>query len=444
MSNKKLDLVKFFKHYTHILSKPVIKKSSLLEEFKRQEDLLSQYSKALSELEKLKNDIGFALFDEEIKKFLYLIFKEFDVTTMEANIAFVRDSTAYLINKERDISNSSDRYKGIKKFWEKYKAENNLSESSSKLIQEIERELSNIEDKMKRLDFNELTRFNDDLIKLNENIKKSVQILTKIKNIIEKNIFIGDTGIELYNKIKIFIEKEYRNSTLEEISIKSKKIEQEFESVKVNSSLITKQFPVYKVLARANKKGVYSYAFKTDNGLYLNLSETQIKNPEYVFIDRYIYVENYPNDGVFDIDFLESEMDIGNDYINAMIDFEVKTSNIYLFFIVLSIITNLSAESIGGFIPTLYLGPILVLYWLSFVFMFKYTKRKNDEQYGFKQMFHFFGVNYIFVKEGDSLADLKKVKYNLHKYFNQIFKLPKEEIKLNFNTKGVNNESNNS
>jgi len=418
-----IDIGKLFLSYEKNIAGLLENKQRILEDFKKKEDQLKRYREAISDLEKIKNEINFALFEKESEEFLQVLLN-FDTEDIPKNIDLVYSSIAYLENIRYDLEEVSKKYIHIKNFWENYAIKKyNINEEAVFAI-DIRNKLSEISEDISIVTLDEMQRLEDKIEEIKAQIERSISMITDMKTIVEKNIFIGDDEVEFYEEIVDFIQNKYSEMSLAEVSDFSEKTNKKYRELVKKSKTIKKKIPIYKMISKNG--GVYSYAMEPKEGIKLNISDIDIENPIYIETDRFIYIINYPEHGIFTKEFIQYEMEIPDEYFDAIKEFDRKTTNYFIFFSVLSLLTAIL--NIIGVLPIIQTLLLVALYPLIFMFIFRSIKKKIDKKYKFWKMFHFFETNFYFIKEGDSLLKPQNIIPLIVMNFEKLFKVPKEDF----------------
>ncbi len=421
-----LDINVFFDEYIRLNNLFSSEKQNVLENLKKKENRMKFYEEALSNLEKENNEINFNIFQKETKEFMNVLLN-FNTEDIDSNTQLVYNSIAYLETIKYDLSEISKKYFHIKNFWENYAKKKYKIKSSALFAKDIEKELKEISEEIKFVELSELQRLEDHIESVKLKIERSVSLINELSQLEKDHIFIGQEEILFKNKLEDFIKTKYYNSSLSEISDFAQKTKDTFEELKSKNKVIRNKIPVYKII---NKTGrVHSYAIEPKKGIFINVTDTEIENPIYKSSGKFIYIENYPVHGIFEKEFLKEELQVPDEQFEAIKDFEAITTNYFIFFSSLSILTIIM--NLIGELPIIQTILLISLYPLLFIFFFGRTKKKIDKRYNLKDFFHFFETNYYIVKEGDSLLKPQYIISNIFINFSKLFEVNLKNLNEN-------------
>jgi len=395
---EELDINIFYDIYINEFKNINQEKQDILEVFKGKEDNMQKYEDALSDLETKKNEINFDLFESETEHFLNTL-KVFNVENIPQNTELVYSSVAYLESIQHDLNEVSQKFLYVKNFWEKYAVKKHNINKDAIFAKDIDKELSEIENEIKEVKLIDLSRLESRIETTKTKVERSVSMISDLNLIIEENFFIGTEAFELKKQIESFEKETYLTSTLSEITEFSRTIKENVDRLKKESELTEKRCRIYKI---TNKEGkIESFGFKITDSLILNASDIDIEDPIYTKLERFVYIENFPTKGIFKKEFIQEQMQVKDEHIESMKDFE-RTTNAY--FIVLSILgLGTALLSLTGTLSIPITLALTALYPLLFILLFNKTKTKVDKKYNIPNSFHFFQTNYYIVKEGQTL-----------------------------------------
>jgi hypothetical protein len=418
MENLKLNIEKLFEKYIESIQFLNKAKQDILEDFKKKEEYIKEYEEALSELEKKKNELNFDLFTKETESFINVLMN-FDTEDIKSNTEMVLSSIAYLGTIQHDIQEVSKKYLYIKKFWENWAIKKQGIDPNAKFAKDIEKELSEIHEEIENVNLEELQRLEDKIENSKTKIERAISIINDLNKMLNSYIFIGKEEVQFENKLIDFINNKYSQASLAEINDFAEETKEKLKSLKKSSKIIRKKVPVKKITNKSGK--VYSYGIEPENGIVLNVTDIEIENPIYEDTDHFIYINNYPEHGVFEKEFLHKNMEIPDEQFEAIKEFERVTFHYFILFSILSIFTIIL--NIVGAIPIVQTILLVVLYPFLFMFFFSKTKKKLNKKYKLPGFFHFFETNYFIIKEGDSAFKPQYVIPVIFENFTKLFKV---------------------
>ena len=428
----KLNLELFFDNYSENLLNVSIVQRKILDVFREKEEELKEYTKQTASLEKAKNNYKMKDFESIVSNIAFNLGEEFSnfniplkSLPVKQNAEKIKEIIFGIENRGYEFENVSNRYNNVKKIWKAFIEPREYLDRKAKFIQTIEEELKELENQIKDVDIDEIGRIEEKISSVKDLIEKAIYAISELEILYNKHFFVGYEPLTLKKEIERFLEKEYKNKEVGELIIKTKEILKKKEQLMLNNKTATEGLNVVLIREKGSKK-VSTYGIYV-NGLYLNPSEIEFKNPEYVFIDRYIYMDNFPIQGIFEKEWLASNMIISQKQLLAMEKFSQSTMKKFL------------TEVVGGSFVFWFLymvTPIFNLLAFSsaviglhfyFAWAFKRLKEKIDKEFGVPKAFYFISINFFYVKEGTDEFKYEKIPYLILKNFEKIFNSQERE-----------------
>ena len=433
---KQIDVENFFVIYNKTLFKALEEKDTLLERFKDVERELKNYLILLSDLEKLKNEINLELFNNELNDFIQILMN-FNPEDMQYNIEALHGGILHLKSIQFELIEISKKYFNIVNFWNEFAINKYNLDSNSKIYKDIQYILQDIKNDLSNASINDFSRLEEKINLAKKQIERSISIISFLKEMINKYIFIGEKEIQFLEKVENFLLNDYKTKSLGEIAIITEELDKEFKEIESNSETEFKKIPVLKVISKTGN--AYSYVIEPKEKLYLNVADIEIDNPEYININRFIYIDNYPKHGIFSKDFLLNDMEVPTKYFDMIKEFDSKT--LKYFILISSLIFLIIFLFVIGIFSLFQLSLFLILMPILFITLFNKTKNDTNKKYHMRDAFHFYQSNYLIVSEGDPLFKPQNITPLILMNFSKIFntKLSKLTIENTQSNKGKKN-----
>jgi len=429
----KLNLELFFDNYSENLLNVSVAQRKTLDKFREKEEELKEYIKQVSLLEKAKNNYKMKDFKKIISNIAINLAEDFSDLDMSLGAIPVIDNAKKINevilgieNRGYEFENIANKFNNVKKLWTAFIEPREYLDKDAKFIQTIEEELSDLSNSIKEINIDDMGRIEENIASLKELIEKAIYSISEMELLYNNYFFVGYEAKKIKKEIEDLLGKKYKYLDIGELVINAKKILKEKDKVMLKNKTITEKIHVIYIREKNNKK-VNTYGFYI-NGVYLNPSEIQFKDPEYVFLKQYIYVDNFPVFGIFEKKWLIENLDISQNQLLAMEKFNIISMKKFLI------------EAVGGslFIWMLYvITPIFNI--LTFVFAvlgihlyfawgFKRLKKKIDKKFNVPNAFYFIPINYFYIKEGTDKLKYEKLPKLILENFDKIFNFEERDI----------------
>jgi len=409
-----LDLELFFREYEKTLRESFKRKASALESFKKSEADLRDYVDALSDIEKAKNQTKLYQY-QGMSKALLSNLLEIDPKDFSSETKRIIDTTEALKGLEDDIAQTASEFTEIKKRWKTFLTTNKYIKESN-CEKEIEKEIQNIEDLMTNVGLNDIPKLDAEISSFKEKVKTIIIFLDKLFDLHNKSYFIGTKAKKIKEIIKEFLDKEIKVVSCDRILEKTKEI-----NTKIKS--IPKEYEVKKTeileINNLGKSDIPVYAVKILNDV-INLTDLEITHPKYEKTGKYIYLENYPKEGIFTSQEAIKKIQISKKQELAVEEHKEVAKN-YLIVLAIAIVL------IGGFMMAGALSPLIGLtisttFILIFTILFNKIPDTVGKLHDVKDLFYFDEVDFVFVKYGQSYLKKNEAEKQIKEYINKRLK----------------------
>jgi len=428
----KLNLELFFDNYSENLLNVSLAQRKILDVFREKEEELKEYIKQVSVLEKAKNNYKMKDFEKIISNIAFNLGEEFSNLSIPLkkipileNAAKIKEVIIGIENRGYEFENISNKYTNVKKLWKAFIKPREYIDKQAKFVQIIEEELKELEEQIKDIDIDGIGRIEEKIASIKDLIEKVIYAISELEVLYNKHFFVGYEPLALKKEIERFLEKEYKNKEIGEIVIKTKEILNKKEKLKAKNKTVTEAVNVVLIREKKSKKvkayGVYI------NGVYLNPSEIEFKDPEYIFLNRYIYIDNFPVEGIFEKEKLLKNMDISQKQLMAMEKFSQVTMKKFLLEIVGGSVLFWFLYIITPIFNIISFSSTIVGIHFYFAWNFKRLKRKIDKEFGVPNAFYFISINYFYVKEGTDEFKYEKLPYLIVQNFEKVFNFKDRE-----------------
>lgn len=406
-----VNLDKLYNIYIDENSRINTNKLLVLEHFREKENNFKKYEDIVSLLEKEKGESkidSYAALSEEILTEL----KNFNPNSIEENLKPVKDQIDNIQIIKEDVSKVSDKFRFIENMWLSFLERKATMDKDSIFIRDIFQKISELKEEFSFISINDLGMIEEKIDTLKNSIVRAMSIIEDLTSIIEKNVFIGKEPKELHDKIKDFVEFKYKKMSLSDINLFSTDIDEEIE--RLRHYRITKRLKA-KVIKLKNKQNqnIYNYGIEL-KGIMMYVSEKLSTNEVKEDTRKFLYIENFPIYGLFNIKTLNEEIEVADDQFFANKELNDKSLNL---FIIVSIAT-LYVLSLD-YTPIVKI-PLAILMQFVFVFFFKGLMYRINDKYNLKNMFYFFKISYIYTSIGDTGLDVQKIIPNILLNFDNI------------------------
>ncbi len=412
------DVNDFFINYYKGVNSFIKNRDKELEKILNLSEEFKIYQEALSKLNEKVMEINLPLFKKESTKVLNIL-ADFDPNKIPEHIDFVYSGIDWMEEIKEKLDKVSKKFNNIRNFWHNTAVVKYRIDKNTVFAHEIDNKIIEVQKLIEESDATELGRVEERVEELVKKINKAIAIFDNIKNILEHNVFIGREAELLEQDMLKFLSEGYKDKHFVDVLSIADDLTTRYSNILAKNNFIRKQIPVYKATSKNNVNGAYSYFIKIQD-LYINMTDIEIEDYEIEFIDRYIYVDNFPTFGIWGINYLKENMEIPDEAITLIKEFDILMFNIFIFMAVfilfLFIIGIFSLSFIAVPLGFSFVAP----FWYKKIF--HKMKRKLDKKYGLNKQFYFFEINYFFVKEGDRLFRFERLTPLILMHFDEIFK----------------------
>lgn len=431
MSNKKqkrvtfnLDL--FFDNYIENLVNVSQHQKKILDIFRDKEEELKEYLKQVNILEKTKNNYKMKDFEYIVSNMSLNLAEEFSNYDIELKNLLIKENVDKLKqvilgikNSGYEFENLSIKFNNLSKMWNAFINSRPYLDKKAIFLVTLNNEMKELENDIKKIDIEDIGRIEEKISTIKLTIERTVNAIAEIEIIYNKYFFVGYEAIELKKKIEHFFKVKYKKMSLGEIAKFMMEIEKEKKEIEQENIIKTEPINVVYITEKESKK-IYSYGLYI-NEVYINPSEINFKNPVYNFINQYIYLDNFPIKGIFEKDFLLNNIQISQNQLLAIKEFNEATMKYFLLEAVGgSFLLGLLYLLISSFSLTTFLSSILSLH-LFFMWIFGKLKKKIDNKFNVPNAFYFIKINYFYIKEGTDGMKYEKIPELILSKFNDIF-----------------------
>jgi len=422
----KLNLELFFDNYSENLLNVSLAQRQMLDIFREKEEELKEYIKQVSLLEKTKNNYKMKDFEKIISNIAINLAEEFSNLDMPLKNIFVSDNVKKINgiilgikNRGYEFENIANKFNNIKKLWIAFIKPREYLDKNAKFIRTIEEELLILSNDIKEINIDDIGRIEENIASLKELIEKAIYAISEMEILYNNYFFVGYEAEKIKKNIEKLLDREYKDLDIGKLVIKVKQILEEKKKIIVSNKTVTEKIHVVYIKEKENKK-VNTYGFYI-NGVYLNPSEIEFKDPEYIFLKQYIYVDNFPISGIFEKKWLIENLDISQNQLLAMEKFSAVSMKKFLIGAVGgSIFAWILYATTPIFNLITFIFSVLGIH-LFFAWNFRSLKKKIDKEFNVPDAFYFIPINYVYIKEGTDKLKYEKLPMLILKNFEKIF-----------------------
>lgn len=392
-----------------------VRKLSVLEGFREKENNFKKYEDIVSLLEKEKNESkidSYASLSEEVLRDL----KNFNPNSIEENLRPVKNQILNIRTVKEDISKVSDKFRYIENMWLSFLERKSTMDPSAVFIKDIFIKIANIKKEFSYISINDLGMIEEKIDTLKTSIMKAMSIIEDFTAIIDRNVFIGKEPKMLFDKIKSFIDTDYKKMSLTDINVFALEIEEEIERLQQYRIRKTVRAKVIKLKSKQNQS-IYNYGIEL-NGIMMYVSEKLSTNEIKEDTRKFLYIDNFPIYGLFDISKLNEEIEVSDNQFFA--NKELNDISLNLFLLNSFITIFILGQSIWSDYSPIVTIPLAILMQFVFAFFFKGLMYRINDKFNLKNMFYFFKISFIYVSIGDDGLDVQKVVPNILLNFDNI------------------------
>lgn len=393
-----MDLNQFMSDYIDFNIAQNKKKHKEIESFRDIEIFVKNYEEAVSDFEKAKHNSQLDYFFQ-IKSRLFNFLIDFDPRNLQVNIDKVQSATAFLEEKEIEFKEVSNNLKFIVTTWNSFSERRSLDlKRDVKFFEEIRQRISSLEDSFSIAGLEEIGRIEEAAEALKTEITKLISIFDALFIIINKNVFIGDDAMELKEEIEFFLQDQIYTLSIHELYEEIKDLETKIDIGKKTAIWKKKGIPVVKIENKDDNM-IYDYSLMFNNSYILEENNIPREHSNFYKTEKYLYFDNYPESGIFSIDSIKENFSISDDHLEAINEFNIKSSNYFLTFSLLSL--SAIGLSLFNVLNVWISSSLAILFMLLFTQKFNSLSRQMEKKHKVKNMFFFLPTNYYISKIGD-------------------------------------------
>jgi hypothetical protein len=385
-------LNKFVDTFISIASSITADKAEVLENFRIKEAKLREYSECLTNLEKQQSKINLSEFEGLREKTLDIL-KKFDPVDIDSNIVKVMETVNFFKSMETEFLEVSESILGMRKSWITF-IENNVEFRYSKFSDYFDAKEASLKNLFKVVNPREIGVLNADIDIARQDMEMIIITISKIKELASMNIFIGEKAKQIeakilnllhnYESVEIFMST--AKELITEVETDS---EQELGTVAIE------------VIRFENAEHKYLHMYTVLFGDFVLKYDTffNIDNFNIVKTGKYIFLDNYPIEGIFNGRNIVENLDYNDAYVESVADFK---SNAFISFLAIISIIGLStmiSMFIGGI--AVYLNFFISLFLIIlFNPILSFIETQSFMKNGMSDGFIFSSENYIVAKKG--------------------------------------------
>lgn len=406
-----IDLNKIINNYVEKNKNIISKKTSFLETFRKKEDDLKHYDELLSELEKKNIECQLNTF-KNIQTNVFYFLNEFNPEDIQDNVENVQITIDFLNQKKSEFSKIAEILSFIQKTWNNFNNRRNKENKTSLFSEEINKKLEKLQNSYAHATDQDINRVEDDANDLKQDLVKIISIFEELHIILDKNVFIGEEAKLLKKDIEEFLFEDFYTSSVLDLIKRKEKINETLKELTTNQTkFIRKKLEVLKIINK-NKKDLYFYTVKFDNYILEYQNENiDLENSIIKSTNNFIYIDNYPEKGIFKAEDIKNLMSISEEQYMVMSEFDSKTTiSFYLLSFVIILLSLLSTLSLISIFISILLSGIAFFGFLS---SFSILKKQIEKKYNLKDVFFFIPTNFYLIKEGDNNFNYKELIFNI-------------------------------
>jgi len=384
-----------FDIYIELNRTKIAKKLTYFEDFRNREELLRDYSSKLSEFDKVQSEADLSRFKGQFEKIKNEI-EDFNPHNIEGETLKVNNLMILVDSIKEEYNSISGQMKQIENSWIKFRDRNTLVKNSffeDSFLDLYKKTWNIIEDK----GASEMSSVTFAVSALNRELTKTIEIVEKINIFLNLYVFIGEEAALIRDRLKKLLDI----SSYENKSIYLSEIDTVFSDIDflIEKSLVgTVGIEVVKV---SSKSGISKFTLKFDDKLVAYDPFFENKGSLIKGTGKYIYLDNFPYEGIFKGRDLVSEFNISSDYYSSLLDIKSKMTK----FFKIGIFSLIGVSTIG----MLFESQIINFVSLSLILGFFFVQGKvldsivssNEKKYGFKDIFLFTRIDFVYKVFGD-------------------------------------------
>lgn len=377
----------------------ISRKREHFESFRKVEHYLKSYREKLVQLDRAAKDSSIGNF-KNINDLLEEVLLEFNLKDLEDNTDTIESVIDFLKAHEKELKSTSILLVFINDTWKNFlNRKEFLEKADPNFVNQVNNEVEKINSVFIETSFDNLGRVESEAKKLKKEINEVVNAYDNFKVCLDKNVFIGERAKLVEYSLKNFLEIEFFEKTLSELSIRRKEIEELLEQVSIHETFTkTESFFVVR-LNRKNSDNIHSYTIKAHGEVLDNQENINFDEYDIIETGQKVYFNNYPKEGIFERIELAENLKLSKKHLVAMAELETKA---YKSFTALGVAFMFTAIlSIFSVFSPFYLLPLLAISYFGFQKYFKWLKNSIDIEHNIPNSFYFIPIDYTICKEGD-------------------------------------------
>lgn len=389
------EINEFMNSYEMIATGITTEKIKVLEDFRITEIKLKDYNEALNDLEKQQNKINLNEFGGLRKKTLEIL-KIFDPINIDDNIHKISETVEFFRNIENELIEVSDSLISVRRSWNLFLDKN--TEFKYSIFSDYVNEK---EDKLKEtlniINPREIGILSIDIEKVRQEIELIIINITKIKELLLLNIFMGDESKKIEEEISLLMNN-YNKNSVSDFSNKAKELIERVESVNTIGKVGTVPVEVVRFENGINSS-LFKYTLKFGDHIlkydtFFNADKVKIKET-----GKFVFIDNFPLDGIFKGRDIIENIDYNDNYINAVEDFSNTSLTVFISMLVLILITTGLSLFVGGFL--VYVNLILAIAAIiGFNPYLSFLQVQTAAKYGLKKIFIYSKIDFFIASKG--------------------------------------------
>lgn len=386
----------FIDSFVSIGSGITAEKVNVLETFRATETKLKDYSESLNDLEKQQNKINLIEFGGLRSKTVEIL-SVFDPINIDNNISKIYETIDFFKNIENELIEVSESLINVRRSWNFF-IEKNREFKDSIFDNYVNQKEQKLKDTLNVINPREIGILSIDIEKARQEIELIISYISKIKDLLLMNIFIGDESKKIENEISMLM-SEYDNNDISNFIEKAKELIQRVEDINTSGEKGTVAVEVVRYSNKENKS-IYKHTLKFGDHIMKYDTFFNIENPHVVNTGKYVFLDNFPLEGVFKgRDIIES-LDYNDNYISAVEDFSNTSIFMFSMLIILIMITTTASLFIGGI--AVYINFILALAGIiGFNPYLASLQITSAAKFGLKKIFIYSKTNFIVASKGE-------------------------------------------
>ncbi len=398
-----------------------------LENFRDVELFIRRYEDAVTDFEKAKHSSQLDYF-YQIKGRLLSFLMDFNTRDLQSNIDKVESATQFLEEKEIEFKDVSNNLKFIITTWAAFSERRSLdTKRGVKFFDEIKNKINNLEESFSSAGLEEIGRIEESAESLKIEITKLIGIFDSLFLILDKNVFIGDEAMLLKEELEQFLQEQIYTLSIHEIYSEIEELETKIDILTKTAVWSKERFPVIKI-ENKDDPNIYTYSLLFNDEYILEISGMPIEHSKFYKTNKYLYLENYPKSGIFNVKDIRNNFNLSEDHLLAINTLNSKSGKSFLGFSVLSFLA-LSLNILG--ILSIWIAvPLSLLFILLFIQNFNALAKKVESMYKVKDLFFFIPIDYLITKIGDDGLNFQNVIPSILINFDKIHPQDVNEYKL--------------